>query len=112
MEQEQSLESIKAGLKNMQSECPELVRNFGALFAFATKNGAVSAKHKELICLGIALAQRCESCIAMHVEKCAAALCSREEMLEAAGVAVLMQGGPAYMHIPFLIKIMDALGIS
>jgi len=34
---------------------------------------------------------------------------SRQEVLEAAGVVVMMQGGPAYVYIPEVIKILDEL---
>ena len=64
----------------------------------AMAHGAISVKHKELIALAIAIAKRCDDCIAYHVHDALHAGATREEILEAAGVAVLMGGGPAMMY--------------
>ena len=36
---------------------------------------------------------------------------TKEEILEAAGVAVMMQGGPGYVHLPLIIKALEANGL-
>ncbi len=66
----------------------------------------MSMKHKELIALGIAVALRCEPCIRIHIEKSLAAGCSKKEILEAASVAVMMQGGPAYTTLPLVLEVL------
>jgi alkylhydroperoxidase/carboxymuconolactone decarboxylase family protein YurZ len=43
------------------------------------------------------------------VKKCLDAGATREEILESAGVAVMMGGGPAYTHIPMVIESLDEL---
>jgi AhpD family alkylhydroperoxidase len=73
------------------------------------KDGALTTKQKELIALGIAVAQRCEPCINLHVQKCLGAGNTSAEVLEAASVAVMMQGGPAYTHIPVVMEALEAL---
>ncbi len=71
---------------------------FANLHKAATAKGALDAKTKELIALGIAVAVRCESCIAFHVHDALAAGASRAEVLDTLGVAVMMGGGPAAMY--------------
>ncbi|NIA06324.1 MAG: carboxymuconolactone decarboxylase family protein [Actinobacteria bacterium] len=93
----------------MKNQTPDTVTGFGGLFAKAMKAGALEPKQKELIALGIAVAQRCVPCIHLHTQKCLKAGLKREEILEAAGVAVMMQGGPAYTHVPMVIKALDEL---
>lgn len=93
---EQKLDQIKA-------ELPNVANAFGAFFMQIMKDGAVSRKTKELIALAIAVAQRCEFCIRIHVGKCQAAGCTREEILESASVAVMMQGGPAYTNLSLVL---------
>ena len=95
-----------SSIADIQKELPDLAKSFGAFFLQVMKDGALSMKQKELIALGIAVAVRCESCIIIHVEKCVAAGCTKEEILEAASVAVMMQGGPSYTHLPIVL---DAL---
>lgn len=50
-----------------------------------------------------------EPCINLHVQKCLDAGNSPAEILEAASVAVMMQGGPAYTHIPVAMEALEAL---
>lgn len=74
------------------------MRAFGPFFGTLMKEGALSVKHKELIALGIAVAVHCEPCIEAHVDKAMKAGATEAEMMEAAGVGVMMGGGPAYTH--------------
>jgi AhpD family alkylhydroperoxidase len=64
----------------------------------AHEGRALPVKQKQLIALGIAVAVHCEPCIESHVEKCLKAGAAGPEIMEAAGVGVLMGGGPAYMY--------------
>lgn len=43
----------------MQELIPNVMRGFGGLFQAAMKQGALSVREKELIALGVALAERC-----------------------------------------------------
>ncbi len=97
-------------VNNMKEEVPETLKGFSGLFSKIMKDGAVSLKNKELVALGIGLAIQCDPCIKLHVKKAIEAGASREEILEAASVSVMMGGGPAYTHIPEVIKTLDALG--
>lgn len=71
---------------------------FQGLMKDSTAEGGLSSKHKELIALGIGIAVRCEACIYTHVEKCLKAGATPREVMDAAGVAVMMGGGPVYTY--------------
>jgi alkylhydroperoxidase/carboxymuconolactone decarboxylase family protein YurZ len=43
------------------------------------------------------------------VQKCLDAGATRQQILEAASVAVMMGGGPAYTHIPIVVETLDEL---
>ncbi len=88
----------------------EIAKAFGPLFQSLMKEGALSVKQKELIALGVAVAVKCEPCITAHTEKCLAAGATKAELMEAAGVAVVMGGGPAYTHAPIVAKNLIRLG--
>jgi AhpD family alkylhydroperoxidase len=103
------LEKFKGDIEKMKQAAPDVMRGFGGLFLNIMKDGALKTKEKELVALGIAVAQRCEPCINLHVQKCLGAGNSPAEIIEAAGVAVMMQGGPAYTHIPVVIEALEAL---
>ncbi len=61
-------------------------------------DGALSTKFKELITLAISIAAHCEGCIAVHVRAALRAGATRQEIVEAIGVAIYMGGGPAMVY--------------
>ena len=109
MKDDSFFDEYKKQMDEIQKEAPELVKSFGSFFYAVMKEGALSTKTKELIALGIALAQRCEPCIRLHVQKAVAEGCSQKEIMEAASVAIVMQGGPAYTHLPLVLKTLQLL---
>ncbi len=96
---------------NMREQTPDIIRGFGGMYQKLMSEGALSLKEKELIAIAIGMSVRCHPCIYAHVEKAVQAGATREELLEMAGVVVMMQGGPGYVHVPELIDAMDALGV-
>lgn len=96
-------------MTHAKSACPDAARGFGGLFAATMKEGAISALQKELIALGIGLAQRCEPCILAHAEKCLKLGATPEQLREVAGVAVMMGGGPVYTSLPVLLAGIEAV---
>lgn len=79
----------------------DIGKAFGAFFQGLMKDGGeggLSVKHKELIALAIGIAVRCDACIYAHVEKCLKAGATSKEVMDAAGVAVMMGGGPVYTY--------------
>ncbi len=92
-------ESWPAAMTKVKSRAPELGKAFGPFFQGLMKEsteGGLSVKHKELIAMAIGVAVRCDACIYTHVEKCLKAGATPTEVMDAAGVAVMMGGGPAY----------------
>jgi AhpD family alkylhydroperoxidase len=89
---------LKDLIKQLGKEIPDTMSGFSQLHKGAAADGALSGKMKELIALGIAVAVRCDGCIAYHVHDALEAGASRDEVVEAIGVAILMGGGPALMY--------------
>jgi AhpD family alkylhydroperoxidase len=85
-------------IRKLHTEIPEPMRGFGQLHRSSLEGGTLEQRTKELIALGIAIAVRCDGCIAYHVHDAIGAGASRAEMLETIGVAVMMGGGPALMY--------------
>jgi len=98
------IRSTSVNLKNMHTAMPETMKGFSALNQAATEEGVLSKKTKELIALALAVATHCDACIGFHVLALVKLGCSRGEVEEAMGVAMLMGGGPAMMYAS------DALG--
>jgi AhpD family alkylhydroperoxidase len=100
---------FKTAVDKMKAEIPDTTQGFGGLFGKVMKDGALTAKEKELIALGIGVAVHCKPCIISHTQKSLEAGATREQILEAASVAVMMAGGPAYVHIPVVLDTLDDL---
>jgi AhpD family alkylhydroperoxidase len=89
---------LQATLPQLAGELRGPIGGFANLHKAAVADGALSAKTKELMALAIAVAIRCESCIAYHVYDALRAGASHAEVMDALGVAVMMGGGPAMMY--------------
>jgi AhpD family alkylhydroperoxidase len=105
-------ETNAAAMRPVRAAAPDLLKAFGGLHQAVMKPGALTTAEKELIALGIGLAVRCENCIYAHVQAALKAGATREQILETAGVAVMMQGGPTYTYLPRVVEALDALGVA
>jgi len=92
-----------------KAAAPAAARGFGGLFQAVMGPGSLGVREKELVALGIGIALRCDPCVYAHVEKALRAGATREQVLETAGVAVMMQGGPAYTYLPKVVDALDAV---
>lgn len=99
-------------MKAMKDAAPSIGPAFGGMFQKLMGEGELSVREKELIALAIGMAIRCHECVYAHVEKASKAGASRQQILEAAGVVVMMQGGPGYVHVPMVVEALDALGVD
>jgi AhpD family alkylhydroperoxidase len=108
-EAKEFFEKFANDLAIMKEQIPDTINGFAGLFGKVMKDGAISLKEKEYVALGIAVAQRCTPCIIAHTKKCIEAGATKEQILEAASVAVMMSGGPAYMHIPVVMDTLEAM---
>lgn len=91
-------DELRHGLHDLAAAMPAVMDGFMRLHRNAVTQGALSQRTKELMALAIAVAIRCEGCIAFHVHDAVRAGATREEIAEAMGVAVLMGGGPAAVY--------------
>lgn len=91
-------EQLQKRMGLVGQDLPGVMSGFGQLHKASLENGALSTKTKELIALAIAIVVRCDGCISYHVHDALKSGVSREEILEAIGVAILMGGGPAVVY--------------
>ena len=97
---------LKKQTNALTKRVPKTVKAFNELHDTAMADGALSEKIKELIALGIAIADRCDACISFHVHEVLECGATEEEIAECVGVAVMMGGGPSLMYGA---KAMDAV---
>ena len=92
------IQNINRQLGPLRKSQPEAMAGFGQLARASMAEGAVSAKHKELIARAIGITQRCSGCIGFHVKALQRLNCTRAELEEMLTVCVYMGGGPALMY--------------
>lgn len=88
---------IGGKLKEFSKEIPETMQGFSQMSKATHGDGALSAKHKELIAMAIGIAARCQGCLAFHAQACVKMGVTRAEFEEMIQVAVYMGGGPSLM---------------
>lgn len=109
MDAKKTLQDFDEGMGKLARAVPKVVKGFNELHNAATADGALSAKQKELIAVGVGVSIRCHYCITMHIAKSLELGASREEIAEAIGVAILMGGGPALAYSAEAMHILDQL---
>ena len=94
------LDDLREPSKALRTAIPDVYAGFAAMHKAALTPGALDARTKELIALGIAVAQQCDGCIASHARGAAMKGATPEEAAETIGVAILMIGGPGTVYGP------------
>ena len=106
----QKIAEINAGLKAFRDASPDVIGNFKKLRGAACNDeGALNYKTKELIALAVSVARKCEPCILSHLEVALELGITREELVEALNIAVLLCGGPGYAYAASTLAAYDEL---
>ncbi len=93
-------EELRAPARALRTKIPEVLAGYVELHRAAMAPGALDVKTKELIALAIAVTRECDGCVASHARAAARAEASAEEVAEAMGVAIMMNGGPGTVWGP------------
>lgn len=98
---------LKGLIRKLGKELPGPTRGFAELHKAAVGEGVLAPKTKELIAFGIATMSGCDGCIAYHAHDAIRAGATREELVEAIGVALMMGGGPTLMYGAEALRAVD-----
>jgi AhpD family alkylhydroperoxidase len=98
---------LSPALKELRAGAPEVMKGFSALARAALEAKALDTKTKELIALAIAVALRCDACVAFHAEAAVKAGATRDEVMETMGMAVYMGAGPSVMYAAQAVEAYD-----
>jgi AhpD family alkylhydroperoxidase len=98
---------LSGAIKEVRLGSPEVMKAFSAMARAATEAGALDTKSKELIALGIAVAIRCDGCIAFHAEAAVKQGATRAEVMETMGMALYMGAGPSLMYAAQAVEAYD-----
>jgi AhpD family alkylhydroperoxidase len=91
-------------IDGLKDKYPSEINAFLVFMGKAEGNPALGMAQKELINVALSVAAQCQWCIALHVKGAVAAGATRDEIMSAGFMAVLMHGGPALMYLVSLTE--------
>jgi AhpD family alkylhydroperoxidase len=100
MTHKEILDELREPVRALRERIPGVFDGYRALNSAVFVDGALDTKTKELIALAIAVTRQCDGCVASHARGAARRGATEDEVAEALGVAILMNGGPGTVHGP------------
>ncbi len=98
---------LSGAIREVRLGSPGVMKAFSAMAKAATDAGALDTKTKELIALGIAVAIRCDGCVAFHAQAAVRQGATRDEVMETMGMALYMGAGPSLMYAAQAVEAYD-----
>ena len=78
--------------------CPDLAKKFFAWYGAVFSDGALSAREKSLIALGVAHAVQCPYCIDAYTKDALEKGADMDQLTEAVHVSAAIRGGASLIH--------------
>ena len=107
----QSMDEVREELRqpalDLRSLIPDVMRGYADLSKASMSPGDLSVATKELLALVIAITRECDGCIVSHTRAAVRAGVTRQEVAEAIGVAIMMNGGPGTVWGPRALRSYD-----
>jgi AhpD family alkylhydroperoxidase len=100
-------EELRQPSLDLHELIPDVMKNFAGLSKAAMAEGDLSVATKELLALVISVTRECDGCIVAHARGALRAGVSRQQVAEALGVAIAMNGGPGTVWGPRALRIYD-----
>ncbi|QIE60647.1 carboxymuconolactone decarboxylase family protein [Rasiella rasia] len=95
--------------EKMMADNNKIVKRIFNLDTNAFAEGALSKRTKELLGLGNSLVLRCDDCVKYHLETCYNLNISKEEVVEAMSVSLLIGGTIVIPHLRRAFEYWEAL---
>ena len=106
------LQEVWQSVGRLAETSPDTIAGYQALHGAGAKTNHLDAKIRELICIAVAVTTRCDGCIANHVKRAVELGASKEEIVEALGVAVAMNAGAALAYSGRAMDAYTALSLA
>ncbi|MDR9364825.1 MAG: carboxymuconolactone decarboxylase family protein [Balneolaceae bacterium] len=108
-----SLEEFRKNREMMNEKIMDLnhlgIKRFFNLDHNTYQDGALPAQTKELLGLVASAVLRCNDCIDYHLEQCAKSGSTKEEIIDALNVAMVVGGSIVIPHLRHSISTIEAL---
>jgi len=106
---ETRLEEIESSLGKIEELSPNELSAWGHFSSVTSAKGALSTRGKEIIVVALSVLSKYQWCIPFHVNKALELGARKQEIIEAAWVAVLMGGSPVLMYSQLVLEALEEL---
>jgi AhpD family alkylhydroperoxidase len=96
---EQNEKILGAGMKEFN--------RFFALDMAAYREGALPVPMKELMGLVGSMVLRCNDCIFYHIDRCVTEGCTKQEIMEAMNIALVIGGSIVIPHLRYAFEVLE-----
>jgi AhpD family alkylhydroperoxidase len=98
-------QQIQQEMAEMGRANHEIIKGYRELSNAGNASNLLGGKVRELIALAVAVTRQCDGCIVTHADAAIKQGATKEEIIEALGVAVAVNAGAALV---FSLRVMDA----
>lgn len=89
---------MSEGSKEISDSNPDIIKAYAAFHHANSNSKHLDAKTRELIALGVAVSLRCDGCINAHTDAAIKAGATKDEIVDALGVAIMVNAGAALVY--------------
>jgi AhpD family alkylhydroperoxidase len=100
-------EELRQPAQDLRELIPDVMKGYAALSKASTVEGELSQLTKELLALVIAATRECDGCIVAHARAALRAGATRQQIAEAMGVLIALNGGPGTVWGPRALHAYD-----
>ncbi len=100
-------EELRQPALELRGLVPEVLKGYAEMARAAMAPGELDAANKELIALAIAATRECDGCLVSHARAAVRAGATRQQVAEAMGVVIMMNGGPGTVWGPRALRAFD-----
>jgi AhpD family alkylhydroperoxidase len=100
-------EELRQPAVDLHALIPGVLKSYGELSSAAMAEGELSSAVKELLAMVISITRECDGCIVAHTRGAARRGATRQQVAEAIGVAISMNGGPGTVWGPRALRSFD-----
>jgi AhpD family alkylhydroperoxidase len=107
----ESMDRIREELRqpslDLHGLIPDVMKGYVTMSTAAMAEGELTAAVKELLAVVIAITRECDGCIVAHTRGAVRAGVTRQQLGEAIGVAIALNGGPGTVWGPRALRVFD-----
>lgn len=96
-------------LSKMQNQAEAVFKGYLNFTKQIGESGPIDHKTQELILVACAMMSQCEMCVSLHVQSAASLGATREEIMQAAMLAIAMGGSPKMMYMHYVFAELEDL---